>query len=169
MDRRRWWVAALALLPILASCGGGATLPAASVPVFALRRDAAIGHCLVGADGVYRQVECVFDHNLEITGTVDYPAAMVYPDGLPMRFFTDCDAGFTDYVGVAPDREAGVPGQLRSVPVIPSEDAWSLGDTRVVCTARADRAWAGSVQGLGVLEPPPASGRSAPDDVDCLC
>ncbi len=86
-----------------------------------------------------------------------------------MGFFRDCDAGFAEYVGVPPDRQTGTPGHLRSVPIIPSEDAWAFGDTRVVCTARADRPWSGSVRGLGGLEPPPASGVPAPDDADCLC
>jgi hypothetical protein len=137
--------------------------------VYALRRDAVTGHCLTGPEGAYHPVACIVDHSIEVTGTVDYPDTMPYPSGLPLQFFADCDAGFAEYVGVAPTRQSGVTGLLRSVPIIPSEDAWSLGDTRVVCTARADRPWAGSVRGLGELEPPPAMGIPDPAETDCLC
>jgi len=99
-------------------------------------------------------VECSTEHTIEVIGAVEYPIDMPYPEGgIPIEFFDDCDAGFADYIGLPPDRTTSVPNHLRSTPVIPAAEAWELGDHRVVCTARSDVPWSGSIRDLGDLHP----------------
>ncbi len=136
-----------------AACGGGDSTDATS-PQYLLRRDGDIGHCVLGFGAAVVPVDCSAEHTIEVIDAIDYPADMPYPEGgIPIEFFDACDAGFAAYVGLPPDRTKSVPEHLRSTPVIPSPEAWELGDHRVVCTARSDVPWSGSVRDLGDLHP----------------
>lgn len=152
---RRWLLVALVLAVVtgIGACGGGDPVTV-SRPDYLVRRDGNVGHCITAPGPAASRVDCAREHTVEVVGTLDYPAEMAYPQGgIPMQFFSDCDADFADYVGVAPDRLLSVPDHLRSTPVIPSEEAWAMGDHRVVCTVRSDVPWSGSVRDLGDLHP----------------
>ena len=137
----------------IAACGGVDATTVAS-PEYLLRRDGVVGHCVTGVGVTVVPVECSTAHTIEVIAAVEYPPDMVYPEGgIPIEFFDDCDAGFADYIGLPPDRTTSVSEHLRSTPVIPSAEAWELGDHRVVCTARSDVPWSGSVRDLGDLHP----------------
>lgn len=155
MQRTRLLVALVVVAASgLAACGAGGSTATTVAPLYTLRRDGAPGHCLLGGDGVYTRVECESAHTVEVIATLDYPDDAVYPGGgagLPLRFFEDCDAGFTSYVGVAPDRSPVPTCELRSVPIIPSVEVWNDGDRHVVCTVRGDRPWSGSLRNHGGL------------------
>ena len=151
--RRLVLVVAMTAAIGIAACGGGDPVTITS-PGYLLRRDGALGNCLIGYGDTIALVDCGREHTMEVAGTLDYPLDMPYPEGgIPLEFFTDCDAGFSEYVGVAPDRSISVPDHLRSTPVIPSQDSWEMGDHRVVCTVRSDVPWTGSAHGLGDLHP----------------
>lgn len=153
--QRRLVMALVSIMAVgIAACGGGGDPTTVTSPQYLLRRDGDVGHCVMGFGGTVVPVECSSEHTIEVIGTVEYPVDMPYPEGgIPMEFFEDCDADFADYVGRAPDRTLSVPDHLRSTPVIPSSDAWEMGDHRVVCTARSDVPWSGSVRDLGDLHP----------------
>jgi len=156
MDWRRLCAALVSVAVIGIAACDDADPTTVSSATYLLRRDGVAGHCLTGEDGIYSPCDCAQTHTIEVIATLDYPAEAPYPglEGtIPMRFFTDCDAGFADYVGVAPDRSASQSGELRSIPVVPSEESWALGDHHVVCTVRSDIPWSGTVHELGDLSP----------------
>jgi hypothetical protein len=146
----------LALSIGMAACGDDDGPGATAAPAYDILRGGEEGHCVLNAEGIKQLVDCGVPHNMEITAMVDYPTDMAYPeyvDGLPKRFFDDCNSGFSAYVGVAPLGGEPNAEMLDSTPVVPNEDFWAEGFHRIACSAESEIPWSGTVRGLGGLTP----------------